>query len=307
MTMSLWVTFGVMLALSTAVIGYSVHKRNRIPGMTGMMIAMTLGMMVGLTAGVIFGVLFSGNLFLSTIISMFVGMGAGFLAGLPMSVMAVLDGMLAGLMAGMMGAMLGEMVPVEYQNTLIRIMFVLFIGILLILLYMMQEEFSGKKDSKRTLFHQPLFMTVVLFAFFVGYNQLGSTIHITQGDGIENAHTKHDSSEREMGYQENEITVRATEFSYSPEQVKLRKGEKVTLVLKNEGKVEHDLEIVKLEANIWGQDVSHGAGSNVVHVHAGPGEKQAITFTPLQAGRYKVFCTVPGHQDAGMVGIINVL
>lgn len=321
MTLALWVAFGVMLALSTVVIGYSVHKRNRIPCMTGMMIAMTLGMMVGLMAGVIFGVLYSGNLFLSTLLSMSIGIGAGFLAGLPVSVMAVLDGMLSGLMGGMMGAMLGEMVPIEYQNSLIQIMFVLFIGIILILLYMMQQEFTRKEDSKSSLFQHPLFMTGVLAAFFFGYNQLGSAVHITQGGGGDIAHPQHGSVEKGIGNQSHplvktkennrsdegrQIIVRAAEFSYAPAQINLRVGEKVTLVLDNEGKVEHDLEIVQLKANIGGQDLSHGAKQNDVHIHAGPGEVQAITFTPLQSGEYKVFCTIPGHEEAGMVGVVNV-
>src|SRR5699024_11568599 len=49
------------------------------------------------------------------------------------SLVATLDGLLSGLMGGMIGAMLGEMITAEYQDAIVKIMFFLFLGTLLIL------------------------------------------------------------------------------------------------------------------------------------------------------------------------------
>lgn len=167
--------------LSSIVLAFVFRKRGKIPCMTGMMIAMTLGMMVGIVAGVIFGVILKGNLFTSTLLSMAVGMVIGFIAGAPISVMAILDGMLAGLMGGMMGAMLGEMITSGYQDMMIKIMFVIFVGIMFILLFMMQQELIREKENgKDPLFHNPLFILIILGVFFFVYNQLGSNVTITE-------------------------------------------------------------------------------------------------------------------------------
>src|SRR5690625_6506803 len=108
-------------------------------------------MSVCLSIVVIFWILFSGNLFISTVLGMLVGMFVGFLAGVPVSIMAILDGMLSGLMGGMMGAMLGEMITVEYRDAIAKIMFFLFLGTLLILLRMINQEVNKTKNIYNNL------------------------------------------------------------------------------------------------------------------------------------------------------------
>lgn len=318
MTIALWVTVTVIIILSFIVVAFVFRKREKIPCMTGMMIAMTLGMMVGLVAGVILGVILTGNLFLSTLLSMGVGIMIGFIAGAPISVMAVLDGMLAGLMGGMMGAMLGEMIASGYQDMIIKIMFVIFVCMVFILLFMMQQELTSKRENtKDSLFHNPLFMLLILGIFFFGYNQLGSTILISDNrDQKENQHEGHQmdrSQDMQMKNDTgqdngNEITILAKEFLYSPNQVRLRQGERVTLILQNQGEMEHDLEIVGLDAEMTAPTESHTSyhqvNRNTVHIHADPGKQQSISFIPQRPGLYKMLCNIPGHS--GMQGWIKV-
>lgn len=147
--------------LSIFVISKTVYHRKNISCMTGMMIAMTLGMSVGLTIGVIFGILFSDNFFIATVLGMLVGMVTGFLAGIPVCIMAILDGLLSGLMGGMMGAMLGEMIAAEYQDPMVKIMFFLFLGILLLLIDMINQDVNKKIN-----FFSSLFIVVIVFGFF---------------------------------------------------------------------------------------------------------------------------------------------
>lgn len=84
-----------------------------------------------------------------------------------------------------------------------------------------------------------------------------------------------------------EVTVHTTEFSFEPDPIEVPAGTPVTLILVNDGVVEHDLTIDALNLSMAAQ----------------PGEtvRETITF---DAGTYEVHCTVPGHHDAGMIGTL---
>lgn len=183
MTISLIVTLVVMLSLTLFVLGITWTRKKRITCMTGMMIAMVVGMITGLLGGVIFGVLFNGNLFLSTVVSMTFGMLVGFLAGLPISVMSVMDGMLSGLMGGMMGAMLGEMIPNQYWDAMIKIMFVLFVALMITLFYFIQGETIRKGEEHTMEFiRNPLILMLFFLVFFYFYTKLGPSVVYMKND-----------------------------------------------------------------------------------------------------------------------------
>lgn len=295
MSISLYVTLIGIFILTIWIIWNTIYHRKKITVMTGMMISMVLGMGVGLTIGVILGILLAGDLFTSTLLAMIIGIAAGFLAGLPIGLMAVLDGALAGMMGGMMGAMLGEMISPEYQDALIRIMFLLLTGTIIILFQLMQQEFI---KSKALVSHP--FLMVVLFVFFIiGYNQMGSVIPSSLTPNNNNNH--HSMSA-------NNLVVQADEYSFSPSHTEIIAGEKITITLDNIGEVEHDLEIKELKADMMEQDSSHNHQKNSggIHVHSMAGEKQEISFIPVTPGKYSYICTIPGHAEAGMTGIIEV-
>ncbi|WLD92030.1 plastocyanin/azurin family copper-binding protein [Alkalihalobacillus sp. AL-G] len=300
MTTLYFFIMSIIVVLSLAVIGYTVSYRKKIPCMTGMMISMTLGMSVGLTVGVILGIQLTGNLFYSTILGIIIGGATGFLAGLPVSLMAVLDGMLSGLMGGMMGAMLGDMIAPDFKEAMVKIMFVLFIAIAMILFFMMEEEFI---KSRRRLFKHPLSL-ILLFGFiFLGFNQLGPIITESKTSIQGDDHPQHTKETQ------NKLVIKASEYTFSPEQVKIEEGEKVTVVFKNVGEAEHDLEIIGLQAKMTQSNQNqhqHGNSNNKVHIHAMPGEEITVSFTPVQSGTYQYVCTIPGHKESGMTGFIEV-
>lgn len=87
-----------------------------------------------------------------------------------------------------------------------------------------------------------------------------------------------------------EITITANEFqdgrmSFEPSQIFVQPGETVTLVLKNEGGADHELE--SNEARI----------SEVV---APPGKIRRVTWHAPDSGTFPVYCDLPGHREAGM-------
>lgn len=84
------------------------------------------------------------------------------------------------------------------------------------------------------------------------------------------------------------LEVIATEMSYTPDEVAVVAGT-VTVVLHNEGAILHDLRI----------------GEEPFIVEAVAGETSTATVS-LDAGRYRLFCSLPGHAEGGMEGTLEV-
>src|SRR5699024_12019362 len=76
---------------------------------------------------------------------------------------------------------------------------------------------------------------------------------------------------------------------FLPNSINVDVGETVTLSVENTGTVEHDLEIVDFNPDNVQQDDSHnhGQNANTIHLHATPGEKQTVSFTPSEKGDRK--------------------
>lgn len=84
-----------------------------------------------------------------------------------------------------------------------------------------------------------------------------------------------------------EVEVVARDFAFSPTEVTIPAGATVNLVLVNDGDLPHDITIPAV-----GFRVAALPGTRVsASLTAGPGE-------------YEFFCSVPGHRDAGMEGLI---
>ena len=93
-------------------------------------------------------------------------------------------------------------------------------------------------------------------------------------------------------------------------------GDAVALTLRSEDAVEHDLVIEG--AGSFGEVVELGDGhrlataglvpeEDVVAAYAGAGEQVTSRFVIGEAGVYTVYCSIPGHRAAGMVGQLTVL
>lgn len=94
------------------------------------------------------------------------------------------------------------------------------------------------------------------------------------------------------------VTNGTSELSFKPSklQVKIPAGKssiKVTLKYRNTGSTTHDIAI-------------KGRGVAKVGKDADPGTGTAVTAT-LRAGSYTYYCTIPGHEAAGMKGTLKVV
>jgi uncharacterized cupredoxin-like copper-binding protein len=314
-SVSIFLTGIIVTILSLIVITFVFIKRKKITCMTGMMVAMALGMLVGLTGGLLVGILYSGNLFFSTVLGMGTGFLAGFLTGLPISVMAIIDGVLSGIMGGMMGAMLGEMISPQQQNPMIQIMIVIFVGMIGIVLYLLQQETGFNRLSIiNRIFHNPLLIAIVFLLFFYTYNYLNNKLDQDYNVLIKNSHINHSMTNKKLSdfplnstTKTKKLVIEATEYAYFPKDFKLTVGQPVILILKNSGEVEHDIKFENMKVSLLQQ--SHNGNhlkDQVVHIHSLPGKTAEIRFLPVESGVFRFYCTVPGHKESGMIGFVQV-
>mgnify|MGYP003339708039 FL=1 len=112
------------------------------------------------------------------------------------------------------------------------------------------------------------------------------------------------------GAKPSEVEVTAREVSYGPSEVRVERGKPVALHLRNAGAVLHDWTMDRLPARDVRVEsgVTHGVHDAKValHVAAEHGATSTVTFTPTEAGTYDVYCTEPGHREAGMTARVVV-
>ncbi len=87
----------------------------------------------------------------------------------------------------------------------------------------------------------------------------------------------------------NVITITAKEYEFQPNNIKLKAGEKITLIIKNEGVTPHDLKIENESFSIKTKLIA-------------PGSEEKLEFVLPTKGEYKFYCTL--HIDKGMEGKI---
>jgi uncharacterized cupredoxin-like copper-binding protein len=112
-----------------------------------------------------------------------------------------------------------------------------------------------------------------------------------------------------------EVTVEMSDFAYSPASITVPAGQPVTFTVKNIGNIEHDFVVEKIDATTnlvqdSGSEAHHAHGQEKnydLHVSAGAGETSVFQLTVAEPGTYKVFCSVEGHEAAGMVGELIVV
>jgi len=83
------------------------------------------------------------------------------------------------------------------------------------------------------------------------------------------------------------VQVQESEFTIVPAPASVAAPGKVTFVVTNAGKIQHDLAV-------------QGSGGTTKTALISPGKSAKLTVT-LAAGTYTLYCSVPGHRAAGMV------
>jgi plastocyanin len=84
------------------------------------------------------------------------------------------------------------------------------------------------------------------------------------------------------------LSIDATDFAFTPTSLSAAPGT-VKLTLANKGLIEHDFTIDSVN----------------VKVHTNAGETNDGSFT-VAAGTYDYYCSIAGHKELGMVGVLTV-
>ena len=97
---------------------------------------------------------------------------------------------------------------------------------------------------------------------------------------------------------------------FSPAEVKVRAGDTVKFVARNNGKVMHEMVIgtkEELEKHAEMMKKHPGMEHDAPYMaHVKPGGKQEIAWTFSKPGTFMYGCLIPGHWEAGMQGTIVV-
>jgi nitrate/nitrite transporter NarK len=182
------ITLSIVLLLS---MNFAYHLKDRMAGMSAMIISMFIGMNIGLTSGILLGTINQGDLFLSTLLAMLIGTASGTALGIIFSPVSSIEGFMSGLMGGMMGAMLGEMVPPEKSLILINI----FLTISLCTLFLF-KIFPQTRTTVKSLkdFIKPALAFLLVSAYLLLGTKLGAAwIQELHGDSSQLQHQHQES------------------------------------------------------------------------------------------------------------------
>jgi len=114
-----------------------------------------------------------------------------------------------------------------------------------------------------------------------------------------------------------DLVLTATDIAYDTDRFEVTAGQPVRLTLRNDGVLEHDFSIMtvphtgevmvsEMAEEMEGHDMGNMVEEPEIHVVAPVGGRNTVEFTPSAPGEYEYYCTVPGHREAGMVGILTV-
>ena len=98
---------------------------------------------------------------------------------------------------------------------------------------------------------------------------------------------------------------------YTPASVQAKQGETIRFVVRNQGKIKHELSLgtekellEHLEVMKKYPDMEHDEPSKIT---LAPGKQGEIIWQFTQAGTVNFACLMPGHYEAGMRGAVKVV
>jgi uncharacterized cupredoxin-like copper-binding protein len=104
------------------------------------------------------------------------------------------------------------------------------------------------------------------------------------------------------------VQIDMAEFVFRPALVRLTAGRPVRLTLVNRGQIAHQFATDYLHdtpARVWAPPLTVEA-RGVDAVLVAPGGTAALEFLPVRRGRFTFACTIEGHREAGMRGVLEV-
>jgi plastocyanin len=92
------------------------------------------------------------------------------------------------------------------------------------------------------------------------------------------------------GAGDSRVTIQTDGMSFVKDEIHIKAGEPVTLRVVNRDGYAHAFDIDEFD----------------IHAPLPANTSFDATFTPAEPGRYRFYCGSPGHEAAGMVGVLVV-
>lgn len=136
-----------------------VKEYKGIMCMPGMMIGMTIGMISGFLAGLFTGAI--NGIFFGSVFGIAVGITLGIFSGKCCGIMGIMEGAMAGFMGGLMGAMTSLMMLNDHLKEIVIISFLVCMGILFGLSYMLYKE-TRESERKSSGYFTSIILSIIL-------------------------------------------------------------------------------------------------------------------------------------------------
>ncbi len=106
-----------------------------------------------------------------------------------------------------------------------------------------------------------------------------------------------------------EVTM-TDQMRYTPDSVRVKRGETIRFVVKNTGQIKHEM-VIGTAKDLKEHAAAMQKNPEMEHddpnaVTVEPGRTSELVWQFTQAGNLKFACLVPGHFEAGMVGNLTI-
>ena len=104
------------------------------------------------------------------------------------------------------------------------------------------------------------------------------------------------------------VDIEMVEFAFRPRSIRLEAGKPVRLVLRNRGLIAHQLEagyLRQVDVQLF-NDTLHVQAPGLTVARLNPGGSAVLEFLPRRKGPFAFACTIEGHREAGMTGVLEV-
>lgn len=138
-----------------------------------------------------------------------------------------------------------------------------------------------------------LIIGIILVSGCISYKQGQTAQQVQQQQEQAQTPTQTETQKQEPAKttEAKKFTVEGNEFSFSPSEIRVNKGDVVEITFKNVGVVGHNLWIENYEKHT--QTINRG-------------KEEVLKFTADEIGTFAIYCAVPGHRAAGMEGKLIV-
>jgi uncharacterized cupredoxin-like copper-binding protein len=101
----------------------------------------------------------------------------------------------------------------------------------------------------------------------------------------------------------------AGELKFFPDKLEFVAGKSYKLILDNPSDQKHYFTAKDFADAIWTKKVDAGnveIKGAIRELEIRPGAVAVWVFTPMRLGNYDLYCSIPGHKEAGMIGKIAI-